>query len=52
MGGELCHEVEGTTDEARWIPLADVPSLPRVALVDVALALLTRPASADDTAFP
>ena len=36
-GGELAREVDGTTDEARWIPLADVPSLTRVSLVDVAL---------------
>jgi 8-oxo-dGTP diphosphatase len=38
-GGELTPEVNGSTDEARWVPLADVPALPRVALVDVALAL-------------
>jgi 8-oxo-dGTP diphosphatase len=40
-GGELTPEVDGTTDEARWIPLAEVPSLPRVALVDVALGLIS-----------
>lgn len=28
-----------TTDEARWIPLNQVPSLSRVSLVDAALAL-------------
>jgi 8-oxo-dGTP diphosphatase len=39
VGGELRHEVNGTTDEARWIPLSEVPSLPRVSLVDAALAL-------------
>jgi 8-oxo-dGTP diphosphatase len=39
VGGELTHEVDGTTDEARWIPLADVPSLARVPLVDAALAM-------------
>jgi 8-oxo-dGTP diphosphatase len=39
VGGELRHEVDGTTDEARWIPLADVPALPRVPLVDAALAM-------------
>jgi len=38
-GGELAREVNGSTDEARWIPLADVPALRRVPLVDVALAL-------------
>ena len=40
VGGELTHEVDGTTDEARWIALADVPSLARVSLVDAALAFL------------
>jgi 8-oxo-dGTP diphosphatase len=38
-GGRLRHEVDGTTDEARWIPLADVPNLARVELVDVGLRL-------------
>lgn len=33
-GGELAAEVDGTTDEARWIPLADVPGLPREPLVE------------------
>jgi 8-oxo-dGTP diphosphatase len=40
VGGELRDEVDGTTDEARWIPLGEVASLPRVSLVDAALALL------------
>ena len=39
VAGELANEVDGTTDEARWFPLADVPGLPRVPLVDAALAL-------------
>ena len=39
MAGELANEVDGTTDEARWIPLAEVAGLPRVPLVDAALAL-------------
>jgi 8-oxo-dGTP diphosphatase len=29
VGGALTAEVDGTTDEARWIPLADVPGLVR-----------------------
>jgi len=29
-GGRLTAEVDGTTDEARWFPLADVRDLPRV----------------------
>ena len=39
VGGELTHEVGGSTDEARWFPLAEVASLERVDLVDVALRL-------------
>ncbi len=42
VGGELRPEVDGTTDEARWIPLAEVADLPRVELVDVGLELLGR----------
>ena len=38
VGGELTHEVGGTTDEARWFPLHEVASLPRTSLVDTALA--------------
>jgi 8-oxo-dGTP diphosphatase len=38
IGGSLTAELDGTTDEARWIPLADVPTLPRVSLVDAAMA--------------
>lgn len=40
VGGELTHERDGTTDEARWIPLAEVPGLPHVPLVASALRLL------------
>jgi 8-oxo-dGTP diphosphatase len=46
VGGELRHEVGGTTDEARWIPLAEVPSLRRVSLVDAALAMAAASARA------
>lgn len=46
VGGELRHEVNGTTDEARWIRLGEVSSLPRVSLVDAALALLPERRSA------
>ena len=35
----LWNEADGSTDEARWIPIADVPSLRRVSLVDAALAM-------------
>jgi 8-oxo-dGTP diphosphatase len=42
VGGELTHEVGGTTDEAAWIPIADVAGIERVALVDTALRLAGR----------
>ncbi|WP_329566462.1 NUDIX hydrolase [Kitasatospora sp. NBC_01266] len=38
-GGELRNETAGSTDLARWIPLAEVEGLPRVPLVDIAIAL-------------
>jgi 8-oxo-dGTP diphosphatase len=37
VGGELRHEVGGSTDAAAWVPLADVPGLARGGLVDIAL---------------
>jgi 8-oxo-dGTP diphosphatase len=39
VGGALTREVGGTTDEARWFPLDEVPSLDRVELVDIGLGL-------------
>jgi 8-oxo-dGTP diphosphatase len=39
-GGELAHEIGGSTDEAAWHPLSAVPLLERVGLVDVALAMV------------
>lgn len=39
VGGELRNEVDGSSDEAHWFPLGDVPSLQRVGLVDIALGL-------------
>ncbi len=38
-GGQLRNETDGSTDEARWIPLADVPDLDRVELVDAAIGM-------------
>jgi ADP-ribose pyrophosphatase YjhB (NUDIX family) len=38
-GGELRNEVGGSSDEARWWDLAEVPNLKRVGLVDIALRL-------------
>ncbi|WKX69771.1 NUDIX hydrolase [Streptomyces sp. XD-27] len=40
-GGELRHETNGSTDRAEWIDLDRIPALPRVGLVDIALALHT-----------
>jgi 8-oxo-dGTP diphosphatase len=42
VGGELTHEVGGTTDRAAWIPISDVAGLERVDLVDAALRLAQR----------
>jgi 8-oxo-dGTP diphosphatase len=39
VGGELTHEQDGTTDEARWIPVEEVADLVRVSLVDAALSM-------------
>jgi 8-oxo-dGTP diphosphatase len=39
LGGELARELDGTTDEARWHPLAEVPGLLRVSMVDTGLGL-------------
>jgi 8-oxo-dGTP diphosphatase len=41
-GGALTHEVDGTTDEARWFPLEEIAGLPRVPLVDTAMGLVLR----------
>ena len=46
LGGELRKELDGTTDEARWFPRAQVASLPRVPLVDIALGMHDRPGRA------
>ncbi|WP_456846631.1 NUDIX hydrolase [Cellulomonas sp. P5_C6] len=39
VGGELRDEVDGSTDTADWIDLADVAALDRVSLVDAGLRL-------------
>lgn len=36
--GRLTHEVDGSSDEARWCALEEVVALPRVSLVDIGLA--------------
>jgi ADP-ribose pyrophosphatase YjhB (NUDIX family) len=40
--GELRHEIQGSTDRAEWFSRAEIPSLPLVNLVAVALAMLDR----------
>lgn len=42
VGGELRHEVDGSTDEARWIPVDEVRGLPHVSTVDWVLGLIGR----------
>ncbi len=38
LGGELTIEVDGSSDDAQWMPLDGLDSLPRVRHVDVGLA--------------
>lgn len=38
-GGELRNETDGSTDEAAWFPIADVPALHRVHLVEVGMRM-------------
>lgn len=40
VGGELRDEFDGTTDAARWVPVTELGSLPRVSLVDIGSRLL------------
>jgi 8-oxo-dGTP diphosphatase len=37
VGGDLTHEIGGSSDEARWVPLPEVAALPTVSLVGIAL---------------
>lgn len=39
VGGDLAREVDGTTDEARWFPIAEVAGLPQVGLVEVGMRM-------------
>ncbi|WP_022881890.1 NUDIX hydrolase [Gryllotalpicola ginsengisoli] len=38
-GGELTNEIDGSTDEARWIQLDEVAALKRVGLVEVGMRM-------------
>jgi len=50
VGGELRHEVDGSTDIAAWVPLDDVAGLVRGGLVDLGLVVAGHlPAGADGT---
>ncbi|ONI82142.1 NUDIX hydrolase [Saccharothrix sp. ALI-22-I] len=40
VGGELTFEVDGSTDQAAWFPLDEIPQLDHVESVDYALELL------------
>ncbi|MFE9681694.1 NUDIX hydrolase [Streptomyces sp. NPDC006285] len=52
-GGELRHEIGGSTDLAAWHRLDEVPALTRVGLVDVGLGLWRdRPATGRVTGVP
>ena len=42
VGGELTHEVGGSSDEARWVPLDDVGDLATLSLVPTAIDMLLR----------
>jgi ADP-ribose pyrophosphatase YjhB (NUDIX family) len=42
VGGELTNEVGGSSDEAKWVPLVEVPQLRRVGLVDIGLGMNLR----------
>lgn len=39
VGGELRHEIGGSSDEARWVALDDISGLKRVSLLDIALRM-------------
>lgn len=43
-GGRLRNETNGSTDRAGWFPLAEVRTLQRVKLVDIALEMAQRTA--------
>ncbi len=42
VGGELTHEVGGSSDEARWVSLDDVGELQTLSLVPTAIDMLLR----------
>lgn len=45
LSGDLRHETDGSSDEARWVPIDEITDLKRVSLLDIAVKLYqTRPA--------
>jgi len=44
VGGELTNEADGSTDEARWVRLAEVAKLDTVPLVEIAVRMLVESA--------
>lgn len=40
ISGNLRHEIAGSTNEARWIPLAELDRIPHVQLVDIAAHMM------------
>lgn len=49
VGGSLTHEVNGTSDEARWVALDAVGDLPTLSLVPTAIDMLLRRLSKPDS---
>ncbi len=39
VGGDLRHEVAGSTDMAAWVPASEVPELERAVIIEVGLRL-------------
>lgn len=49
VGGALTHEVDGSSDEARWVPLDGVDELDTLSLVPAAIDMLLRRLGGPDT---
>lgn len=43
VSGELTHEADGSSDEARWVDLTHLASLDHVGLIDQAIAAANQP---------
>jgi 8-oxo-dGTP diphosphatase len=52
QSGELVHELDGSSDEARWFALAEVAALPRVGLVDIGIEAWHRSGTASTPSAP